>query len=238
MKPLCVQRRLRRRRGDHRFGVHLEGELARLAVLQQVGVFRGLLARVPRLVADLEAAQPLHPDIAFPARHHKPHRIALLGTQHLAVHAIGDQAIVERLGERDRARHRRGVGALGQNPFRIRFDARLFQQQFERHAGVLHAMHHAVGVLDAVELGAAPLHAGIGGAFQEMDAIDARQALDVLERENQRLVDQTMQHQPVIVRIDFGDAAMVTFEAQTVRRDDAVEFVQRRERDRRLRRRG
>ncbi len=238
MKPFCLQRRLRRRRCDHRFGVHHEGELARLAVLHEVGVLRRLLARVPGLVADLDAAQPLHPDVAFPARHHEAHRIALLRPQHLAVHAIGDEAIVERLVQRERAGHRGGVGALGQDPLGVRLQARLLEQQLERHAGVLHAMHHAVGVLAAVELGAAPFHAGIGGAFQEMDAVDARQALDVLEREDQRLVDQAVQHQPVIVRIDLGDAAMMALEAQAVGRDDAVELVQRREGDRGLRRRG
>ena len=99
-------------------------------------------------------------------------------------------------------------------------------------------MHHAVGILAAVELGAAPLHAGIRRALQEMDAVDARQPLDVLERKDQRLVDEPMQHEPVVVRIDLGDAAMVALEAQAIRRDDAVEFVQRRERHRRFRRRG
>ncbi len=238
MKPLPLHRRLRRRRGDHRLGVHHEGELARFAVLQQVGVFRRLFAREPRLVADLDAAQPLHPHIAFPARHDEPQRIAVLRPQHLAVHAIGDQAIVERLGERDRARHRRGVGALRQDPFGVRLEAGLVEQQLQRHAGVFDAMHHAVGVLAAIELRAAPLHAAIGRAFQEMDAVDAREALHVVKREDQRLVDQAMHHQPVVGRIDLGDAGMMPLEAQPVRRDDAVERMQRREADGGFRRRG
>ncbi len=106
--------------------------------------------------------------------------------------------------------------------FAFGFEPGLFQQQLQRHAGVLHAMDHAVGVLAAVELGAAPLHAGIGGAFEKINSVDARQPLEVFEREDQRLVDQPMQHQPVVVRIDFGDAAVVALEAQTVRRDDSV----------------
>ena len=189
-------------------------------------------------VADLEAAQPLDPDIAFPARHHEPRRIALLGPQHLAVHAIGDEAIVERLARAGSSGHRGGVGAFRQHPFRVRLDARPRRAAAQRHAGVLHAMHHAVGVLAAVELRAAPLHAGIGGAFEEIDPVDARKALEIVEREDQRLVDQAVHHQPVVVRIDLGDAAVMALEAEPVRRDDAVELVQRREADRGFRRRG
>ena len=99
-------------------------------------------------------------------------------------------------------------------------------------------MHHAVGVLRAVELRAAPLHAGVRGAFAEIGAVDARHALDVVEREDQRLVDEAVDHQPVVGRIDLGDAGVVALEAQSVRRDDAVDLVQRREADRALRRGG
>ena len=63
-------------------------------------------------------------------------------------------------------------------------------------------MHHAVRELRAVELRAAPLHAGIGGAFAEIRPVDARHALDVVEREDQRLVDEAVQDQPVVGGID------------------------------------
>ena len=72
---------------------------------------------LPGLVADLQAAQPLDPHVAFPAGHDEPHRIALFGPQRLAVHLAGDQAVVERLLHRDRAGHRGGIGAFGQQPF-------------------------------------------------------------------------------------------------------------------------
>ena len=55
---------------------------------------------------------------------------------------------------------------------------------------------------------------------------------------HQRLVDQAVDDQPVVLRIDLGDAAVVALEAEPVRRDDAVELVQRREAHRRLAARG
>src|SRR6476659_6904805 len=97
-------------------------------------------------------------------------------------------------------------------------------------------MHHAVGVLAAVELGAAPLHAGIGGTFEKIDLVNAWQALELVEGKDQWLFDQAMQHQAVVVRNDFGNASVMTFEAQSVRRNDAVELMQRREAHRGLRR--
>ena len=89
-------------------------------------------------------------------------------------------------------------------------------------------MHHAVRVLAAIELGASPFHAGIGGALEEIDFIDARQPLEIVQREDQRLIDQPVHHQAVVVRIDLRDATVMAFEAEPVRRDDAVELMQRR----------
>jgi hypothetical protein len=91
---------------------------------------------------------------------------------------------------------------------------------------------HAVGILAAVELGAAPFHPGIRRAFEEIDAVDARVALEVGQRQHQRLVDEPVQHQPVVIGVDLGDAAVMALEGEPVRRDDAVELVQRREADR------
>src|SRR3546814_10630932 len=76
----------------------------------------GLLAVVPGPVANLQPAQPLHPHVALPAGHHEAQRIALLRAQRLAVHGESDYAVVERLFHGDRAGHRRGVGALRQQP--------------------------------------------------------------------------------------------------------------------------
>jgi hypothetical protein len=74
--------------------------------------------------------------------------------------------------------------------------------------------------------------------LEEVDPVDAREALEIGEREDQRLVDQPVDDQPVVLRIDLRDAAMMALEAEPVRRDDAVELVQRREAHRRLARRG
>ena len=61
-----------------------------------------------------------------------------------------------------------------------------------------------------------------------MDLRLRREAADVVHGEDQRPVDQAMQHQPVLRRIDGRDAAMMAFVEQPVRRDDAVEILQRR----------
>ena len=52
-------------------------------------------------VDDLHATQLLDLINAFEARHEQPEREALLRTQRLAVHAVGDHAVVHRLGERN-----------------------------------------------------------------------------------------------------------------------------------------
>ena len=186
-------------------------------------------------VADLDPAQPLHPDIGFPAGDHRAHRIAVLRVEHLPVHAIGDEDILERLVQGQRTRHCGRVAAFQQQPFGLRPHPGLLEQNPQRHAGMHHAMDHAVGELRPVELGAAPLHAGIGGTFAEIHPVDARHPLDVVEREDERPIDQAMQHEPVVGGIELGDAGMVTLEAQSVGCDHAVERVQRGEADRALR---
>src|SRR5262249_61434081 len=103
----------------------------------------------------------------------------------------------------------------------------LLEQKFQRDAGLLHAMHHAMRVLTAIELGAAPFHPRIGRAFEEMDPVDARKALELVQREDQWFVDNPMQHQAVIVWINFSDPAVMAFEAQAVWGDDAVKLMQR-----------
>ena len=47
------------------------------------------------------------------------------------------------------------------------------QQRLQRNARVHDVVHHAVGELAAVELRAAPFHAGIRRAFEEVDAVGA-----------------------------------------------------------------
>ena len=92
--------------------------------------------------------------------------------------------------------------------------------------------------LAAIELGAAPFHAGIGGAFEEIDPVLARKPHDVFHGEDELLVDETVDHQPVHGRIDLRDAGMMTLEAEAIRRDDAVKLMQRGEVHRGFARRG
>src|SRR5262249_41681646 len=144
----------------------------------------------PWLIADLEATQPLDPDVALPARNDEAHRIPLLRTQHLAVHAVGYDAVVERLAYRDRTIHRRCICALGHDPFCARLEAGLLQQDLQQYARIFHAMHHAMRVLAAIKLGTSPFHAGIGRAFEKIDLADPRQALELIEVKDERLFNE------------------------------------------------
>src|SRR5260370_3517418 len=59
-----------------------------------------------------------------------------------------------------------------------------------------------------------------------MNARLRRRAPDVIHGEDERLVDEAMEHQAVLLRIDRGDAGMMALVEQSVRRDDAVEVLQ------------
>src|SRR3546814_10248756 len=111
------------------------------------------------------------------------------------------RSVVERLFLVDRAGHRRGVGALRQQPLAAGLHAGLVQQRAKAHAGIDHAVHHAVGELAAVELRAAPLHAGVGRALQEVDSVLAREALDV--RHGERSEEHTSELQS-LMRISYA----------------------------------
>ena len=193
---------------------------------------------MPRLVADLDAAQPLDADIAFPARHQKTQRIALLGPQRLAVLRIDYEAIVEAFLQRQAAVHVRTVGAFDHCPLRFLLDADFLEQGRELHASPFRATDHAVVELQRVELRRAPLHAAVGGTLDEVNARHRREADNVLHRQQQRTFDEAMDHQLVLLRIDVGAAGMIALEKQPVRRDDAVEVLQRREADGRFGARG
>jgi hypothetical protein len=121
------------------------------------------------------------------------------------------------------------------HPLAVGLHPGFFEQVFQWHAGIHHVVHHAVGELAAIELGAAPFHAGIGRAFEEVDVIAAREAHQVLHGEDQRLVHQAVDHQPVLGRVHVCNAGMVTLETQPVRGNDAVKVMQRREVHRRHR---
>jgi hypothetical protein len=58
-----------------------------------------------------------------------------------------------------------------QHPFAVGLHPGFFQQVAQWHTGIDHVVDHAVGELAAIELGAAPLHAAIGSAFEEVDPV-------------------------------------------------------------------
>ena len=184
-------------------------------------------------VTEFDAAQPLDRHVAFEARHHQAERIALFGADGLAVLGKGDQHVIPRLLDRDGAGHARGVSTFGEDPLRaIAAGARILQQPSKGNTSPLRGRHHAVGELAGIELSTPPFHAGIGGAFGEVEMALGRHAPDVVHGEHQLVFHHAVDHQPVLRRVDLGDAAMVTLEMQTVRRDEAVEIVERREIDR------
>jgi hypothetical protein len=59
-----------------------------------------------------------------------------------------------------------------------------------------------------------------------MDARDRGKPKQIIHREGERALDETVDHQPVLIGIDVGQTRMVTFVVQTGRGDDAVEMLQ------------
>src|SRR4051794_21743551 len=68
----------------------------------------------------------------------------------------------------------------------------------------------------------------VAGAFNEVNARLRGESPDVLHGEDQRLVDEPMQNQSMLRRVNIRDAAVMALIEQTVWRDDAVEILQRR----------
>jgi hypothetical protein len=81
--------------------------LAVLATGLQVDVMDGLVLGAVGLVTHLDAPQVLHPAHALHTGHHQAQRVAVLGAQHFAVLAVGDEdfAAFDQL-HGHRARHR------------------------------------------------------------------------------------------------------------------------------------
>ena len=214
--------------GDDRLHLHREHELPGFSVLQQNGVFRGLVLGHDRRLGELEPAQPFHVHVAFEAGQQQPDRIAVRGPHPLAVLVETDERVIHALGERHAAAHRGGVGALGHHPFRARLDAGLVEQRREPHAGPFRTRDQAVNRLRVARLRLRGVErARIAGAFDEGDARLHRVARQRLEREHQRPFHQAVDQQPVLVGIDIGRAGMAAVEMQAVRRDRPVEQLKR-----------
>jgi hypothetical protein len=70
----------------------------------------------------------------------------------------------------------------------------------------------------------------VAAAFDEVDARYHRIARKRLKRENQRLLHQAVDYQPVFIRVDVGKPGARHDEMQTVRCDRAIEQMVRRAR--------
>ena len=226
-----------RRKGDDRFRLHDEIELARHAVRHELGVFRRFLACLERLGAELEPPKPFDVRIAFVARQQQTERIALLRPQPLAVLRIGEQRVVERLFDRDAARHRRCVGAFGQHPLRLRLDAGFRQHGRQRNAGPLAAAEQSMRVLDRqFGFGRAPV-LGVAGTFEKVDARHRRKAGQILHGEDDRPLDHAVDNEPVFKRVDRRNPGMVALVMQPVRGNDSAKVLKRGQAERRQPRR-
>src|SRR5262245_7818757 len=124
---------------DHRLRLHDEPELSGFAVRHEGGVHRAFHARHVGPVHDRDTAQPLDVGTAFPARHAEPQWVAILRAQSLAVLAVGDQDIVQRLRQWDTVLVAAGIGALSDDPRSALLHAGFTQQERERHTGPLAA---------------------------------------------------------------------------------------------------
>ena len=213
---------------DHRLAFHLEAELAPHAVRHRVGIARRLAAEVPGLVADLDAAQPLDADVAFPARNEQPHRIALLGAQHFAVLRVDDQAVVEHLLERHAADVAGAVGAFEHHPFRTGIEPGLVEEPRHGDAGPLRARQQAVRLLHRRRRGLEPVGEAVARALHEIELRHRRIAQQIFHRELERLLHHAVDHEPVLRGIDVRRAVVMPFVDEAVRRDDSVLVLQRR----------
>ena len=180
-----------------------EAEHPRRAVRERFGVLRRLLARHERPVRELDAPQPFHVRVAFPAGQEQPRRITLLGTDRLAILPVGDQRVVERLCRRERcasASRRpcpsaRNHVAFGRTPTSLNS----VDSSTPVHSLVLVRPASWPGVVSAPAV-----RSEVARALEEVDARDGRKALEIGEREQHRPLDHAVDQQRVVLRIDLA----------------------------------
>ena len=201
-----------------------------MGVRQEVRVLGCLVPGHRGCGGHLDAAQPLDARIAFVTGQEQPHRIAVLRSQSFAVLVERQQRVIHRLGQRHATAHRRRIGAFGQYPVRGGVDARLVEQDGQRHAGPFAARDQTVefpaGPVDGFRR--KPRHPAVAGTFDELNARDHRVTRQRIQIEEQRAIDQPVNEQAMRVRIDIRNAAVVALEVQRTRRDHPFEHFQRR----------
>ncbi len=152
-------------------------------------------------INDLDSPQILGVKDSLEAGDHQPQRKPLLGPQVLAVHAVGQQAVVHRLGDRHARRALHFLRPFRDEPGCPAFQAALLEQQREGHAGPFRATGHPVRFLNGLRVARRP----IPRTLDEMQAGDGGQALQVLHREGQRTVHHPVDQETMLPRIDLRD---------------------------------
>ena len=225
-------RRLRARIGDDGLGVHHPGEATGDAVLPgdrctstspRGGARAGRRPRCGAATSPtccLPSQAPRGgPDSPAPGRSASP--FILKATRQSS----------SAFSSRDRAGHCRGVGALGHaSSLPLVLTPASSSRCLQRHARVHDVVDHAMRELAAVQLRAAPLHARVGGALEKVGRGSSRG-----KRFRSSMVKTSGRStRPLIIKrccsgCDFRDASVMAFKAETVRRDDAVKRMKRRE---------
>ncbi len=149
--------------GERRFCLILM-EMAKVVVVHVVAVNQ------------LDALQPLGVEDPFEARNHQAQGESVLRPHRLAVHAVGDHAIVHCLGDRHARRALHFFRALGDEPLGAAFQAALLEQRGQQHAGPLRIAGHAVRFLH----GLGTPRRSVAGALDEVQSRHHWEALQVV----------------------------------------------------------
>src|SRR5205085_9459409 len=120
--------------------------------------------------------------------------------------------------------HAGGIGTLCKDPLSTWIDSRVLKQRRQPDTRPFGAGQEAVNGLHS-ELGRFLLikQRAVARALDERDARFHWVAHELIEREDERALDETVNHKPVRFRIDVGNPAVMPLEMQSVRRDRSVE---------------
>ena len=152
-------------------------------------------------VHHLDSPQILGVKDSLEAGDHQPQRKPLLGPQGLAVHAVGHQTVVHRLGHRHARRSLHFLRPFCDEPGCPAFQAALLEQHREEHAGPFGATGHPVRFLNRL----GPARRPIPRTLDEMKAGHGREALQILHGEGQRTVHHPVDHETMLPGIDVRD---------------------------------
>ena len=141
-----------------------------------------------------------------------------------AVLVEGDHGVVQCLGDGNAARQVRRVGPFGNKPLCRRIDAGLFEQCEKLDTSPFGARYEAVQRLYVCLYGLGrKQRRAVAAAFHKGYAGHLRIASERFEREHQWPLDQAVDQEPVLVRIDIWRAAIRDHEVQAIWRNHPVQ---------------